>query len=357
MAYAIAVFIQGLFVFIVAEFAAMALPKSWRPHRILRGLTFLWVGWNLFSIGFFGNLMPPPDQTVAKLMEQARGDKLHWNRYGKSATRWEEGTRRHYKRSCQTYALKQLGEMGPAANSALPELIELFNEKEDYNSGDGVYCLQSENAKTLGAIGHRDAIEPLIGMLLTKSLTPDEDNGLISSNILWHYDGPYNEKRGTGPQAIMMGLMSMPSEYHPEIVDKLKDARAEIEQSELLNDWAKFEIDRGLRFFGGNKKVKARARRYVEGAWNLEEHADFEKLLDPQWERAPIQTRTLLSGGQWAQEVSTPEEQKIVCALEKHLKKMGFKPSDLEKKAPVKIKYRVEEGMVEISSVGWRTGK
>ena len=353
MAYIIAIFFESLFVFIGGEFVAKLLPKSWKPYRIMRGLTFSYIGLNLLSSGFFGVWLSPAPQTVPKLVEQARGDELYWNSRGKTATQWERYNHRHYERSCQTYALEQLGELGPAASQAVPELIELFNENDDYNSGDGVYHLRSQNAKTLGAIGHPDAIDPLVGMLLRKSLSSDDDDRLVSSKIRWHDDGPYNEKRGTGPQGILMGLMLMPSEYHAEILEKLRVVRAEIEQSELFNDWSKFEIDRGIRFFESNREVKARVRSYVASAWNLEAHAEFEKLLDSEYVRPPTKTRIMLSNGQWEKEVSTPEEQQEVLVLEQKLKQMGFTLSKIEKKGPVKFEYRVDEGTVKIASIGW----
>ena len=355
MALLIAIFIEGLFLFIGGEFVAKVLPKTWKPYRIMRGLVFSYIGLKLFSCGVFGVWLPPAPQTVPKLVEQARGDELYWNNFGKTTTQWEQYNHRHYQRSCQTYALEQLAKLGPAASPAVPELIKLFNEIGAYNTGDGVYLLRSQNAKTLGAIGHPDAIEPLIGMLLSKSLSPDDH---CSSKIGWHYDGPYQENRGTGPQGILMGLMLMPSEYHAEILEKLKIVRAKIEQSELLNDWSKFEIDRGIRFFESNKEVKARVRRYVSGAWDLQDHATLEKLLDPEYVRPRIQTRTMLRNGQWKKEVSTPEEQQEILVLEKRLKKMGFTPSVIEKEGPVIFKYRVVDGgTVKIASVGWRPAK
>jgi len=280
MAYIIATFLTSLFAFIVAEAVAAFLPKRFRPYLVLRSLVLAWIGFSLFNVGFFGAWSQPTPKTVATLMEQVRGDELHWNQYGKPATKWEEKTHRQYKKTCQGYAIEQLGELGPEASEAVPELIEIFNEQGDHNSGDGVYEMRSGIARTLGAIGEAEAIEPMIEMLLKKSLSSEEEYG---SAIRWH-DREYESsriylKRGHGPQAILMGLMLMPSTNHSEIVERLKIARSEIELSERFNDWSKFEIDRGIRFFEADRKTQNRLRSYVAGGYWLDD-AEFEKMLD-----------------------------------------------------------------------------
>ena len=353
MVYVAETFIIGLFLFIATELVAKFLPKSWKPYLISRGLTFLWIGGSLLNIGVFGTFMPPAPQTVSNLLEQAGGDELHWNKFGKPATLWEQGSWRHYERSCRIYAIKQLGEMGPAASEAVPELIVLLNEVEDFNSGDGVYELQSEIARTLGEIGGAEAIEPLIGMLVAKSLAPDSDKS--RSKILWHsneyeegwdgYRGQSYLKRGTGPQAILMGLMSMPFEHHSEVLEKLKVARAEIEQSELFNAWSKFEIDREIRFFEADNKVRARVQDFaVAGNWYLDD-ASFEKFLDPDYVRPPTKSRILLCNGQWSKEISTPQERKEVWALDRKLRQSDPSLSNVKE---VTINYTSEKSGKEM---------
>ena len=353
MVYVVEIFIFGLFLFIAAELLAKVLPKSWNPTLILRGLTFAWIGWSLFNVGALGTFMPPAQQTVANLLEQARGDQLHWNEFGKPATRWEQSNHRHYERTCRIYAIEQLGKLGLDANEAVPELVELINEVEDYNSGDGVYELQSKIARTLGEIGDADAIEPLIGMLVTKSISPDPEKS--RSKILWHseefeeewdgYRGKSRLKRGTGPQAILMGLMSMPFEHHDEIAEQLKVARAKIEKSELFNAWSKSEIDRGLRFFAADEPVRARVHDLaVAESWCLND-ASFEKYLDPNYQRPKAKSRILLCNGQWSKEISTPEERKEVLALNRKLKRSGQDRSNAKQ---VTIRYLSEESGKEL---------
>lgn len=139
-------------------------------------------------------------------------------------------------------------------------------------------------------IGHPDSIEALVGMLKTKSLSPESPN---RKSIRWHdknyeleiarnADGRGNGgksylKHGAGPQGIVSGLMLMPREHHAEIVDQLKIAYGEIERSEQFNEWSKFEIKRALRFFEAAKTAqKDKANRHAQLKRRRE---DFEKSL------------------------------------------------------------------------------
>ena len=240
--------IIALFLFVATELVAKLLPKNLK--LVVRCVALFWLGWTVVDSGAIGEFKETPPQTVATLLEQARGDQLHWNQFGKPATKVEKRTHRNYKETGQIYALKQLGRLGPEARSAVPELIQLFNRLEDHNTGDGVLELNAATAQTLGMIGHPDAIEPLIGMLKKKSLSPESPRG---RKIRWHdkqYElGRSYLKRGVGPQGIVNGLMLMPYDHHAEIVDQLETVYAEIERSDLFNEWSKFEIKRGLRHF------------------------------------------------------------------------------------------------------------
>ena len=273
----IEILVVGLLLFVLAEVVAGFLPKGFR--LLTRSFVLLWVGYSLFNTGLVGGWTQPPPQTVATLLEQVRGDQLHWNEFGEPATKWEENNRRNYKKSCQGYAIEQLSELGPAASEAVPELIEIFNEQGDYNSGDGVYQVRSGIAKTLGAIGKAEAIDPMIKLLVKKSLSSDQSKNRAA--IRWHdrqYEGSRSYlKRGTGPQGIMMGLMLMPQEHHDFILKSLKNAREKIEQSAQFNAWSKFEIDRGIRFFEADKKTRSRIQRSIQASWYLDE-ATFEDL-------------------------------------------------------------------------------
>ena len=310
----IQILILGFLIFVVVEVVvARFLPKAFKPFT--RGLTLLWIGYSLFETGVFGEWKEPPPQTVATLMEQVRGDELHWNRFGKPATKWEENNRRHYKKSCQGYAIQRLGELGPEASEAVPELIEIFNEQGDYNTGDGVLQMRAAIAKTLGTIGKPEAIEPMIEMLVGKSLAPDPRNN--RSAIRWHdreYEGFRSYlKRGTGPQGILMGLMLMPQKHHHVIVENLKIARAKIEQSGHFNAWSKFEIDRGIQFFEADKKTRRRIRNNIEISWYLDDPT-VEKSVEAKSVRPPQKYIVQLSNGKWSKEVSTEAEVQAILA-------------------------------------------
>lgn len=304
MAYIFVTFFTALFLFVGAELLAKVLPKSWRPQLILRTLLILFIGSGL--MGDWGVFKTTPPETVATLMEQVRGDELHWSRYGKPATNWEKNTHRHYEKSCQTYAIRRLGELGPAAGDAVPELIELFNNQDDFDSGDGVYKFRSQIANSLGAIGQPEAIDPLIEMLLKQSLSPEKK---YFTRTNWHgkeyleYRGYLN--RGIGPQAIMLGLMQMPSKYHETIYEKLKEVRAEIELSELFNGWSKFEIDRGIYFLEADEESKSifHKRSSILNAWSLDK-TEFENLMDPNYKRPPIRAIVRKKkNGKWTESV------------------------------------------------------
>ena len=269
--------IIAFFLCVATGLVAKVLPKNLK--LVVRSVALLWLGWTVVDSGVVGEFKQTPPQTVATLLEQARGDQLHWNRFGKPATKVEKRTHRNYEETCQIYALQQLGKLGPGARSAVPELIEIFNQIEDHNTGDGVLHLQTTVAKALGLIGHPDAIEPLIGMLKKKSLSRDSPNG---KKIRWH-DREYELdrsylKRGAGPQGIVSGLMLTPRDHHAEIVDQLNIAYAEIERSNLFNEWSKFEIKRALRFFEADKTAQKEIRYGVMVGWYIDDD-HFEKAL------------------------------------------------------------------------------
>ena len=249
---------------------------------------------------------PPPPKTAATLLEQARGNQFYWNAHGQPGlTVWSRDP--HQKKSCQIYALKQLGKLDSEGGSTVDDLIELFKQLEDFHSvehypHDDVYPLQGAAARGLGTLGHPDAIEPLVEMLVKKSLAPDSKD---KNAIRWH-DKEYeidvfddhgrvksDVKRGSGPQGIVMGLMLMPFKHHAEISEKLKTAQSKIKQSEHFNDWSKFEIERAIRFFESDHQTRARALTYIKYGSHLD--ANFEIFLDPNYVAPPVSVRRISS--------------------------------------------------------------
>lgn len=373
----------ALLIFLVGDMISSFLPKSMKPQWIYRCLFALW----LFSLGCFGNWWPPTAENSATLMEQVRGECLHWNRSGKAATSWELLTHRHYKRSCREYAIERLGELGPEAAHAVPELIDIFNSQSntdgqgdqrvdaastdsglyqsphgedfnlDYDSGDGIYTCRSAIAKTLGAIGQPEAIKPLIEMLRRKSLSPEDS---LCASIMWHDQEDYDEagnrrfpiRVATGPQAIIMGLMQMPLEYHSEILDSLKTVRAEIELSELFNQWSKFEIDRGIRFFEADEKIKSKFRDRNVASNDRLDDTEFENLLDPNYVRPPIKFRVKLHNGKYSKKITSYKE-----LVKLSNGKWAEKPTSISVEdpktveGPIKAPIESEDGAVQISTL------
>ena len=111
-----------------------------------------------------------------------------------------------------------------------------------------------------------------------------------------------------------MALMLMPREYHSEIVEQLKMAYTEIENSEHFNAWSKFEIKRAIQFFESDEKTRTRVRDYVACCWYLDD-ADLEKLLDPEYVRPTFKPRVLYSNGKWADDISPEEAKELIPIL------------------------------------------
>ena len=301
-AFVVEILIIAFLLLVAAEVVAKFLPKNLKP--VARGVALTLIGWNVYSSGILGDFKQTPPQNVATLLEQASGDQLHWDQFGKPATRWNQRNHRNYEETCQIYALAQLGELGPEARAAVPELVEIYSQLENNNTGDGVLHVQTTAGKTLGLIGHPDAISPLIATLRKKALSPELSPGRA---IRWHdrtYElemapdangrgngGRSHLKRGTGPQGIMMALMLMPRKHHGEIVQQLNSVYAEIQQSELFNEWAKFEITRAIRFFEADKAVQQEVRDYMRLCWHIDD-ADFEKMMTREHETASVEERT-----------------------------------------------------------------
>lgn len=288
VAFLIELLIIAFLLLLAATLISKVLPlKVKRVPHVIAGLLILW---HTYNSGILGDFKQTPPETLATLLEQARGDQLHWNQFGKPATRWEGRSYRNYEQTCQIYALEKIAELGPAAHTAVPDLIDIFNQHEDHNTGDGVLHVQTTAGKSLGMIGHPDAIAPLMAMLRKKALSPDPDN---SGKIQWH-DREYERadrsylKRGTGPQGIMMALMLMPRKYHAEIAQQLNNVYAEIQQAELFNDWAKFEISRALGFFEADKAAQREVQYNLQEGWYIDD-ANFEALISR--DREPRSTK------------------------------------------------------------------
>ena len=93
---------------------------------------------------------PPVEKTVARLIEQASGQHMHWGADGEEMTFgymcWHEGYQR-------LYAIKQLRLMGREAKKALPFLnAQITSGIENIDTGDGVIHLRDEVERAIRAI-------------------------------------------------------------------------------------------------------------------------------------------------------------------------------------------------------------
>ena len=103
---------------------------------------------------------------VDKLVLQARGEAVYWDKYDQPIGYFHSWKYRHYESTSRIAALNRLAELGPAASDAVPLLIELLRQgKNDYDTGDGILMDRSAIAMALGMIGDDRAIEPLIEKL------------------------------------------------------------------------------------------------------------------------------------------------------------------------------------------------
>jgi len=93
---------------------------------------------------------PPVEKTVARLIEQAKGQHTYWSSDGNEMTwyyiSWHEG----YER---VYAIDELRYMGSKAKEALPFLqAEMASGIEDIDTGDDVIRLRDAIEKAIVAI-------------------------------------------------------------------------------------------------------------------------------------------------------------------------------------------------------------
>ena len=178
----------------------------------------------------------------------------------------------------QSFAIKELAKLGPAAKPVVPELISLFQARDDY-VGDGGWsiCYRSDIARALGDIGQPAAIRPMVELLREKSLSANLNRRQNPNGVRWHLDYECNcVKRckhlakfdsfrdcrkelenyqcncqeGMGPEGILTGLMRFPSIHHSAIRKQLIELRAEVESSNLENEWTKEKLDRAIQFLG-----------------------------------------------------------------------------------------------------------
>jgi len=209
---------------------------------------------------------PVPPETLVTLMEQVRGKKLHWDHVGNDPSYiGPYGFKGTEKPLAREYAIVQLQDFPlKDLKDLVPELIQLFQRKDDLHHYDGFPIrYRSEIAKLLAIIGDSSAIDPLIEMLADRSHAQDKSK--VPGDVPWHSRNWKGNPRvlGVGPQGILMALMLFPEEYHDSIVTKLQAVRVKVANSKLNNDWTIFEIDRAIVFLTTDSETKARGTEFL----------------------------------------------------------------------------------------------
>ncbi len=127
------------------------------PRRLTRGCVWIASALLLLAASTQAYLPPRPDDRVERLLLQLEGKRCDERR----APRYDVAWRALTVDLCRADAVRQLGELGPAAHAAVPHLIRLVTAERDRDTGDGFTRQQSDPAWALGEIGDRRAIEAL----------------------------------------------------------------------------------------------------------------------------------------------------------------------------------------------------
>ena len=134
------------------------------------------------------------------LVSQASGHGFYWNASDQPRGTFDHWTYRHYRSSCARAATLRLGELGPAASEAVPDLIEILqNGRNDYDTGDGILPDRSAVAMALGMIGDVRAIPPLI-----EKLRVSETYSMNSARA--EFTKGWVGRKGAGHEAIACAL-------------------------------------------------------------------------------------------------------------------------------------------------------
>ena len=221
----------------------------------------------------------PEEMTVSHLMEQVRGDAIHWNTKGETSGYWDSYHHRNYKRACKTFAIQELGRRGSDSVEAVPELIRLFEEHDDWNSGDGIMAYRSDIARTLGAIDDPAAIVPMINLIREKSSSPD--TAPRRGAMRWHDETARNTMYfgyGYGPDGITQGLKLFSEKHHPEILNQLTDLESELEAVALPNEWTKRAVADAIKFLRSRSSRKRSQVESIKLTFDLDAVEWDEKL-------------------------------------------------------------------------------
>jgi PBS lyase HEAT-like repeat len=134
------------------------------PRRLTRGCVWVASALLLLAASTQAYLPPRPDDRVERLLLQLAGKRCD----ERGARTYNIAWRALTVDLCRADAVRQLGELGPAASAAVPHLIRLVTAERDRDTGDGFTREQSDPAWALGEIGDRRAIGALTRALQVK---------------------------------------------------------------------------------------------------------------------------------------------------------------------------------------------
>lgn len=228
------------------------------------------------------NSQAPPEKNTDTLLEQVRGDEIHWNEHGEVPSWTDLYCRRDFHIAARSFAIRDLARMGESARSAVPELHQLLIQHGDYCPGDGVISYRSDIARCLGQIGDGSSVDTLISFLRERARTPDPKDSVVHTDqgtiigigdLAWHLNeasllGDYSVEgaywgHGNGPEGIMDGLVLFNREHYPRIYADLLELRAELDSIDLINTWLKNALDKAIQFFESSEDKQDEIRRRI----------------------------------------------------------------------------------------------
>jgi len=252
--------------------------------RVIRtfNLTFAALFLGLLGAAMFAPKRVPLEKTVENLMQQVRGEAIHWDRDGKiPGWNWEDMfLNPHGEQTAKTIAIRDLARMGPRAQGAVAELQCLLQAHGDFTPGKGVISYRSDIARALGMIGDPSSIDVLIDLLVLKAQTPDDPKTLNPSTwhgmegLAWHSKSMMRQYRikhhlgyGRGPEGIIDGLVLFGKEHHEGIRARLLELKDELDSIDLNNRWVERAIDGGLEFFDSSVHQRELFRKAIVSSY------------------------------------------------------------------------------------------
>jgi len=231
----------------------------------------------LFGAAIFAPERVALEKTPENLMQQVRGEAVHWNPDGKVPSLKDVFLNPQDRRTSKTIAIRDIARMGPQAQQVVPELQRLLQTHADHHSGKGLAAHRSETARALGMIGDPSSIDVLIDLLRLKAQTPDDPSThFAGGDLAWHGERVMNKYRfkhylgnGIGPGGIVDGLVLFDKEHHEEIRGRLQKLKDELDSIDLNNTWIKRAIDGGLEFFDSSVHQREVFRKAIVSSYRF----------------------------------------------------------------------------------------